>query len=145
MLWPVGTLSKFAVGSFVINNIIDNIFKVGKYNSTKLIKANYGKHATKNTYKNPKFTIKFLHTLQLQSRGMALIFLLTMSNVWDSLISLSRVCHNFWPTNLTASMPCRFVLALGKTRLVPPRRLCGTTLLTNISAIKDGFKLLMVL
>ena len=45
MLWPVQTLAKFAVGSFVINNIIDNLFKVGKCNSTKLMKANYRKHA----------------------------------------------------------------------------------------------------
>ena len=45
---------------------------------------------------------------------MALIFLLEFSNVWGSLISFGKVCHNFWPTNLTVSMPYRFVLALGK-------------------------------
>ena len=35
--------------------IINNLFKVSKSNSTKLIEANYKKNAT--TYKNPKFTI----------------------------------------------------------------------------------------
>ena len=39
------------------NNIINNLFKARKSNSTKLIKANYRKNAT--TYKNPKFTINF--------------------------------------------------------------------------------------
>ena len=73
------------------------------------------------------------------------MFLLKISNVWDSLISFGRVCHNFWPTDRTVSPPCRFVIALGKTRLVLPRRLYGTTLVINTSAMKDGFKLLMAL
>ena len=61
------------------------------------------------------------------------------------MISFGRFCHNFWPTNLIVSVTYRFVLALGKTRLVLPRRLYGTALVTNTSAMKQGFKLLMVL
>jgi len=54
--------------------------------------------------------------LQLQSKGRALIFILKISNVWDSLISFGRVCHDFWPANLTVLMPYRFALALGETK-----------------------------
>ena len=70
---------------------------------------------------------------------MALIFLLKISNVCDSLISFGTLSHNFWPTNLTVLIP-RFVLALGKTRLMLLRRLYGITLVTNTFAMKEGFK-----
>ena len=94
---------------------------------------------------NPKFTVHVKHDLQLQSRGTTFILLLKVSNDWDSLISFGRTSHNFGPTNLTVSMPYRFVLALGKTRLVLPRRLHVTTLATNTSAMKDRFTFSMVL
>ena len=39
----------------IVNIIINNLFKVSKSNSTKLIKANYRKNVT--TYKNSNYTI----------------------------------------------------------------------------------------
>ena len=78
------------------NNNNQMLFKVDKSYSVKLTKANYRKcTAQSQIIKTPGFTIKILRNLQLQSKVMALIFILKVSNVWDSLISFGRVSYNF--------------------------------------------------
>ena len=64
------------------NNMITNsLFIVSQCNSSK---PTLEKVRQRKTYKNPKFAVKVLHNLQLQSRDVTLIFLLMISNAWDS-------------------------------------------------------------
>ena len=100
------------------------------------MKANYTKYThlitnTKQLDLNKTFT-KFTAAIKSFDR---LNIYIKISNDWDCLISLGRVCHNFWPINLIVSMPYKLLLALGKTRLLLLRRLYGSSLVTNTSAI----------
>ena len=71
-----------------------------------------------------KFEMKLVDKLQLQSDVLiVLIFLLTISSDWDSVISTGRVCRYFRSINLTVSM------------------LYVSPLATNTYAIKIGFEL----
>ena len=91
-LRPISLVFGILLGHEIVIIII--IFKVGKSSSVKVIEANYRKCTQKSNYEDPKFTINVLHNLQLQSRVMDLIFLLKISNAWDTDF-FGRACHMF--------------------------------------------------